>query len=90
MSPSGQAGAFGAKVRVFPAASGGGGAPIGMREAKGNYGYLAQDDPVLHFGLGSDALVDVVVDYVECDDPVTVTDQAANQQIVISEACPPP
>ena len=90
MSPSGQAGAFGAKVSVFPAASGGGGALIGMREAKGNHGYLAQDDPVLHFVLEAAALVDVVVDYVECDDPVTVTDLAANQRILISAACPPP
>jgi hypothetical protein len=89
VSPSGQAGAFGAKVSVFPAASGGGGALIGMREAKGNYGYLAQDDPVLHFGLGSAALVDVVVDYVECENSVTVTDQAANQRILISATCPP-
>lgn len=64
VSPSGQAGAFGAKVWVRPA--GDAITLIGMREAKGNHGYLAQDDPVLHFGLGSRTLVDVFVDYVEC------------------------
>ncbi|MEX0610524.1 MAG: ASPIC/UnbV domain-containing protein, partial [Pirellulales bacterium] len=25
---------------------------LGMREARSNNGYLGQDDPVLHFGLG--------------------------------------
>jgi hypothetical protein len=92
VSPSGQTGAFGAKVSVFPV---GGGSLIGMREAKGNHGYLAQDDPVLHFGLGTTEFVDVVVDYLECrnpdgsPNPVTVSNQPANQPIVISAACPP-
>jgi len=51
ISPQGQAGAFGAKVYVRAE----GAEPqalLGMREARSNYGYLAQDDPVLHFGLG--------------------------------------
>ena len=89
VSPEGQAGAFGAKVSVVPA---GGGALIGLREAKGNQGYLGQDNPVLHFGLGSETLVDVTVDFVDdrCDGVVTtVTNQAANQRIVITGVCPP-
>ncbi len=89
VSENGQAGAFGAKVSVFPAASGGGGALIGMREAKGNHGYHAQDEPVLHFGLGSVELVDVVVDFLECDGPITVTDQAMNLRISVIAVCPP-
>jgi len=87
ISPLGQAGAFGAKVSVVPA---GGGALIGMREAKGNHGYLAQDDPVLHFGLGAAASVDVTVDFVD-GTQTQCPAQAANQLIVISGAvCNPP
>ena len=68
MSPQCQAGAFGAKVSVFEI-PGDGGAFVGMREAKGNHGYLAQDEPVLHFGLGAIASVDVVVDFVDGSKP---------------------
>jgi hypothetical protein len=57
------------------------------REAKGNHGYLAQDEPVLHFGLGAIASVDVVVDFVD-GSQTTVSDVAANQRILI-DACPP-
>jgi len=93
ISAQGQAGAFGAKVSVFIT---GGGTLLGMREAKGNYGYLAQDEPVLHFGLGSETSVDVVVDFV--DDPgvgasVTCTGVTAGQRILIDatqvDPCPP-
>jgi hypothetical protein len=90
VSPSGQAGAFGAKVTVRQLAANGG-ALIGMREAKGNYGYLAQDNPVLHIGLGSETAVDVTVDFVDtaCDGQVTeVLNQTANQTIVITGVCP--
>lgn len=51
VSPLGQAGAFGAKTFVYPAGSIGV-TQIGHRESKSNYGYLGQDDPLLHFGLG--------------------------------------
>jgi len=90
VSPSGQAGAFGAKVTVRQLAANGG-ALIGMREAKGNHGYLAQDNPVLHIGLGSETAVDVTVDFVDtdCDGQVTeVLNQTANQTIVITGVCP--
>lgn len=53
VSPLGQNGAFGAKVRLYQVVAGQRGPLLGMREAKSNYGYLAQDDPVLHFGLRS-------------------------------------
>ena len=62
-SPDGQAGAFGAKVFLY-AAGDAGGTLLGMREAQSNYGYLAQDDPILHFGLGELAEVDVVVEFL--------------------------
>ena len=61
--PNGQAGAFGAKVRIYPAGQYGTGL-LGYREAQGSYGYLAQDDPVLHFGLGGHNQVDVEVEFL--------------------------
>jgi hypothetical protein len=93
VSPSCQAGAFGAKTRVYVAGQAGvAGALIGMRESRGNQGYLAQDDPVLHFGLGAEESVDVVVDFIvrPTDPPATVTVPGVlkNTRIVINQ-CPP-
>ena len=96
VSPSGQAGAFGAKVWVRPV--GDAVSLIGMREAKGNHGYLAQDDPVLHFGLGAFTTVDVFVDYVECPDgtepfewpAVDITVLAGNLLVISGDVCPAP
>lgn len=62
VSPQGQAGAFGAKVRVFRAGTT---TLIGMREAKNTYGYLSQDEPVIHLGLGQFATVDVEVVFLD-------------------------
>jgi hypothetical protein len=86
VSPQCQAGAFGAKVFVRPA--GDAVTLIGMREAKGNVGYLAQDDPVLHFGLGAFASVDVIVEFVD-GSQVTRLNESANTRILIDE-CPSP
>jgi hypothetical protein len=61
VSPLGQAGAFGAKVRVFRSGTT---QLIALREAKNVYGYLSQDDPVLHVGLGAASTVDVGVTYL--------------------------
>jgi hypothetical protein len=61
-SPQGQAGAFGAKVRLFrPGTT----SLVGIREAKSVYGYLSQDEPLLHFGLGPAATVDVEVTFLD-------------------------
>ena len=62
-SPHGQAGAFGAKLTVYPPA--GGSRPIAVRESRSANGYLGQDDPVLHVGLGSHTRVDVVVTFID-------------------------
>jgi hypothetical protein len=86
VSPQCQAGAFGAKVSVSRI-PGDGGAFVGMREAKGNHGFLAQDEPVLHFGLGAIASVDVVVDFVD-GSQTTKPAVNANQRILI-DACNP-
>jgi|GEM_PF-2494563 len=81
ISPQGQAGAFGAKTRIYPANQAGG-ALVGMRESRCNNGYLGQDDPVLHFGLGQLTAVDVVTTFL---DGITVTQRnvAAGQTITI-------
>ena len=62
-SRRGQAGAFGAKLAVYPPA--GGARPIAVRESRSANGYLGQDDPVLHVGLGSHTRVDVVVTFID-------------------------
>jgi hypothetical protein len=78
-SPQGQAGAFGAKVRVYLAGTA---TLIAFREARGAYGYVAQDDPVLHVGLGAVDTVDVEVTFLN-GSPVVLTDVAANQTILV-------
>ena len=58
VSPYGQAGAMGAKVYVYASGTT---QLLGFREARSNNGYLGQDDPDLHFGMGSHLDVDVCV-----------------------------
>lgn len=90
VSPQGQAGAFGAKVYVSPENQGGiypkrGGnlTQIGLREACGAIGYLGQNDPVLHFGLGTHTAVDVTVEFV-CGRRATSRNVSADQTITIN------
>lgn len=64
ISPQGQAGAFGAKTRIYAAAQPGQ-TLLGLRESRSNNGYLGQNDPVLHFGLGSRSSADVVVTFLD-------------------------
>jgi len=82
VSPGGQAGAFGAKTRIYPAGQAGGDL-LGLRESKSNYGYLGQDSPILHFGLGRHCEVDVVVTFLD-GSAAARTNVAANQTITIS------
>ncbi|MHC4702731.1 MAG: CRTAC1 family protein [Planctomycetota bacterium] len=82
VSPDGQAGAFGAKVKVHPAGAVDEDSALGFREAKSNYGYLGQDDPVLHFGLGRHRSVDVVVIFADSS-TITTGNVSANQTITI-------
>jgi len=82
ISPSGQAGAFGAKTRVYPAGQAGE-KLLGFRESRSNNGYLGQNDPVLHFGLGSRESVDVVVTFLD-GTTVRGINVSANQTITIN------
>ena len=84
-SAEGQAGAFGAKVRVYPSATNA--ELLGLRESRSNSGYLGQDDPVIHFGLGSHASVTVVVSFLD-GTTRTLTGVAANQTLVFDATVP--
>ncbi|MDA1231191.1 MAG: ASPIC/UnbV domain-containing protein [Planctomycetota bacterium] len=55
----------------------------GMRESQSNCGYLGQNDPVLHFGLGQHASVDVMVKFVD-GTTARISRVSANQTILIS------
>jgi hypothetical protein len=79
IGPQGQAGAFGTTVRAYVAGTD---TLIAFREARGAYGYVAQDDPVLHFGLGAVQTVDIVVTFLS-GPPVVLTDVPANQAITV-------
>jgi hypothetical protein len=82
ISPFGQIGAFGAKTRLYLAGEAGS-IPLQLRESRSAYGYLAQDDPVLHFGLGDLSSVDVEVTFL--DGTVAVQSNVqANQTIVFN------
>ncbi len=87
-APNGQAGAFGARLKIYPAGQLGG-QLLAMREARSVNGYLGQSDPVLHFGLGSYSAVDLQVRFLN-GTVVTQTNVAANQTIVINPSGPLP
>ena len=80
--PQGQAGAFGAKVRIYPTDANSRTSLLGFREAGSNYGYLGQDDPVLHFGLGRHHSVNIVVVFPDGTE-VTMSDVSANRIVTI-------
>ncbi|GEM_PF-1568207 len=83
ISPQGQAGAFGAKVWVYSADEDS--VLLGFRESRSSNGYLAQNDPVLHFGLGINDTVNIVVRFLDgtkversrvaCDQTIQVNGQ---------------
>ena len=81
LSPQGQIGAFGARVSVFDAAVTGSTA-LAFRESRSNNGYLGQDDPTLHVGLGDVATVNVSVTFSDGTTRV-VTNIASNQTVTI-------
>lgn len=82
----GQAGAFGAKTTLYPEGQIGGN-PLGLRESQSNCGYLGQNDPVLHFGLGSRTHVDIEVRFLD-GMKVTRHRVAANQTVLVNASLP--
>ncbi len=59
---------------------------LGLRESRAAHGYLAQDDPVLHFGLGAVTSVDIRVTFVD-GSTTTRLGVAANGPVLIDQ-CP--
>ncbi len=82
-SGQGQAGAFGARVAVYPAS--GGGRPIAVRESRSANGYLGQNDPVLHVGLGRHAVVNVMTTFPDGTTRV-LSGVPSNQTVTIDGA----
>ena len=81
ISPRGQLGAFGTTVAIYPDGRVGA-RMIGMRESRSNNGYLGQDDPTLHFGLGSLNAVTVIATFL--DGTIrTLTGVTANQTVTV-------
>ncbi len=84
ISPQGQAGAFGAKVRIYPTGDLGGNL-LAFREARSSNGYLGENSQVVHVGLGANSEVDVEVLFL--DGSVSVrSGVAANQTITVDGA----
>jgi hypothetical protein len=89
LSPHGQAGAFGARVWVYPAGQlppqnqHPGPGLLAMREARSNQGYLGQDDPVLHLGLAEHDTVDIAIRYTD-GTKKQFTNIATNQTVLLS------
>ncbi|UCF33526.1 MAG: VCBS repeat-containing protein, partial [Phycisphaerales bacterium] len=89
VSVLGQAGAFGAKVKIYePGMMSDPAGLIAFRQASSQDGYLAQHDPVLHFGLANRTEVDLEVVFQE---GVTATQSgvAANQVVLIDASTMP-
>ena len=81
ISPQGQLGAFGAKISIYPDGIIGA-TMIGMRENRSTNGYLGQNDPTVHFGLGSVDAVTVIVTFLD-GTTRTTTGVSANQTITV-------
>ena len=82
VAANGQAGAFGAKIAIYEPGQGEG-APLALRESQSNCGYLGQNDPVLHFGLGPRASVNVTVKFLD-GSAATRKNVPANQTLVVT------
>ncbi len=82
--PKGDAGGFGTKIWLFEA-----GAMddmerlVGYRQVMNTYGYLCQDDPVQHFGLGSRTAVDVKVRFLDGTE-LSMAGVAADRKIIFT------
>ena len=81
LSPQGQTGAFGAKVTIFNATAAGT-AAIATRESRSNNGYLGQDDPVIHVGLGDVTTVNVNVTFLDGTTRI-LSGVASNQTVTV-------
>ena len=81
LSPQGQIGAFGARVTISDA-SNATGQTIASRESRSNNGYLGQDDPVIHVGLGNVTTVNISVTFSDGTTRI-VTNVSSNQTVTV-------
>ncbi len=83
-SPSGTAGGFGSVIRIYRAGKIRQSKHfLGMRAISGNQGYLGQPDPVVHFGLGNEEVVDIEISFVG-GEKAMIKNQKCNQTIIIN------
>ena len=57
--------------------------PLAIRESRSNNGYLAQNDPVLHVGLGTHTLVNVIATFLDGTTRV-LSNVRSNQTVTIN------
>ena len=82
--PKGDAGGFGTKIWVFEAGSMDDMKKlVGYRQVQNTYGYLCQDDPVQHFGLGVRTTVDVKVRFLDGTE-LKMAGVAADRKIIFT------
>lgn len=85
IGPRGDAGAFGSQVWIYEA--GHIDNPrylIGYQQAQGAYGYMGQNDPVLHFGLGKRDVVDLKLRFLDGSELLR-TGIEADQRVLMSD-----
>lgn len=56
---------------------------LGYQQAQAAHGYMGQDDPVLHFGLGETEVVDIKVRFLDGSEAIK-TNIHSNQKLLIS------
>ncbi len=82
--PKGDAGGFGTRIWVFAAGSMNDMTQlVGYRQVQNTYGYLCQDDPVQHFGLGARTTVDVKVRFLDGTE-LKMAGVAADRKIIFT------
>ncbi len=82
--PKGDGGGFGTKIWLFESGHMDDmNYLIGYRQVMNTYGYLCQDDPVQHFGLGSKTLVDVKVRFLDGTE-LKMANVASNRKVIFT------
>ncbi len=81
---AGDAGAFGAQVWIYRAGYIEESRQlIGYQQAQAAYGYMGQNDPILHFGIGSEQQVDIKVRFLNSTEIIKLG-IVAKQLVVVS------
>ncbi len=82
--PKGDGGAFGTKIWLFePGHMDDLNYLVGYRQVMNTYGYLCQDDPVQHFGLGVREIIDVKVRFLDGTE-LKMAGVGANRKVIFT------